>query len=122
MAKRASRGCGGKKVTKLMLKEASADLEVASCSLNYNNGEVELSEEEENCENLAVVCEDVDSSKLATQRLVVENNSILRNEDMEVSSGFPEVEVVESSIKADHKSVTQDWRKLFQKEKSIGTF
>jgi hypothetical protein len=48
-----------------MLKEAYADLDVSSRSLNYDNGEVELSEEEETCENLAVVCEDVDSSKLA---------------------------------------------------------
>jgi stress response protein YsnF len=108
MAKRANRGCGGKKVTKLMLKEASADLEVSSRSLNYDNCEVELSEEEETCENLAVVCEDVDSSKLAAQRLVVENNSVLRKEDMEVSSSFPEVGMVESSIKVDQKSVTHD--------------
>jgi hypothetical protein len=74
MAKRANRGCGGKKVTKLMLKEASADLEVASCSLD---GEIELSEEEETCENLTEVCEDVVSLKLVAQRVVVDNNSVL---------------------------------------------
>jgi alkyl hydroperoxide reductase subunit AhpC len=40
---------------------------------------------------------------------------------MEVSSEFPKVGIVVSSVKADQKSVTHDWRKLFQKEKSIGT-
>ena len=90
-------------MTKLMLKEASVDLEIASRSLN---GEVELSEEEETCENLAVVCEDVDSSKFVAQRLVVENNFVFRKEDMEVSFGFLEVSMVESSVKADQKSVT----------------
>jgi hypothetical protein len=47
-----------------MLKEASADLEVASRSINCDNCEVDLCEEEENCENLTVVCEDEDVSKL----------------------------------------------------------
>jgi hypothetical protein len=116
MAKRANRSCGGKNVSKLMLKEASADLEVALRSINCDNCEVDLSEEEENCENLTVVCEDKDVSKLAVQSLPIESNSALRKEDKEVSFGFLEVEfvnnsgVVEFPVKVAQKSVAQDWR------------
>ncbi|XP_059439870.1 uncharacterized protein LOC132172399 [Corylus avellana] len=117
MAKRANRGRGGKKVSKLLLKEASANLEVASRSLDC---EVDLSEEEE-------ICEDVDASKLDIQSFPVESSSGLRVEAMEVSSGYLEDEsvrnsgAVESLVKVAQKSEAQDWRQLFRKEKSIGT-
>jgi hypothetical protein len=50
MAKQANRGHGEKKNSKLHVKEASVTLDDVSRSMDY---EVELSEEEKNCENLA---------------------------------------------------------------------
>ncbi|XP_059441719.1 uncharacterized protein LOC132174022 [Corylus avellana] len=117
MAKRANRGRGGKKVSKLLLKEASANLEVALRSLDCK---ADQSEEKE-------ICEDVDALKLDVQSLPVESNSVLRVDAMEVSSGYLEDEfvsksgAVESPFKVAQKSEAQDWRQLFRKEKSIRT-
>jgi hypothetical protein len=54
MAKRANRGRGGKKNSKLLVKEASVVMDDVACSLNYD---VKLSEEEVSCESME--CRDV---------------------------------------------------------------
>jgi hypothetical protein len=53
MARKANRGCGGRKISKVLAKEVTIDLEVASPSADCD---VNLSEDEENCENL-ILCE-----------------------------------------------------------------
>ncbi|XP_059440872.1 uncharacterized protein LOC132173392 [Corylus avellana] len=133
MAKRANRGRGGKKVSKASLKDASANLEMASRSMDC---EVDLSDEEEICDHLTKLCEDGEASKLDAQNLIDAQKldvpvlreaapSVLR-EAIAFTSGLPEVKSVadvgvESSGMVAQKSAVQDWRKLFHKEKSIGT-
>jgi hypothetical protein len=54
MAKRANRGRGGKKNSKLLVKEASIVMDDVAWSLNYD---VKLSEEKVSCESME--CRDV---------------------------------------------------------------
>jgi hypothetical protein len=112
MARKANRGCGEKKISKVLAKEVTVDLEIASPSADCD---ANLSEDEENYENL-ISCD--------TEKIENSSGKIA----MEVVSSFPEVEDVnhfgmpieEPPVQIAPKNVAQDWRKLFQHEKSIG--
>ena len=99
--------------------KAMVDLEIASRSVNCDE---DLDEEEENCENLTLY----DNEKVL--QLDMQSLPSSGKVDMEVVSSFPKVgdvshagdPVVESPVQIAPKNVAQDWRKLFQHEKSIG--
>jgi hypothetical protein len=92
VARKANRGRGGKKISKVLVKEAIVDLENASRSVDCD---ADLSEEEENCENLTLSYENEKVLKLDIQSLLVENSS--GKVAMEVGFSFPEVEDVSHS-------------------------
>lgn len=89
MAKRANRGCGRKKNSKLLVQEASVALEDASHSLDCD---AELSEAKEICESLD--CEVV-ISELDAQRPAGSVSAIkLAINGVEVISATPEMVVL----------------------------
>ena len=104
MTRKANRGRGGKKISKVLDHKAMVDLEIAS---RFVNCDVDLVEEEENCENLTL-CDNEKVLKLDMQSLPSSSKV-----DMEVVSSFPEVgdvsyagePVVESPIQIDPKNV-----------------
>jgi hypothetical protein len=92
MARKANQGRGGKKISKVLVKEATVDLKNASRSVDCD---ADLSEEEENCENLTLSCENEKVLKLDIQSLPIENSS--GKVVMEVGSSVLEVEDVSHS-------------------------
>jgi hypothetical protein len=122
MARKANRGRGGKKISKVLDHKATVDLEAASQSVI---GDADMDEEEENCENL-MLCDKEKVLKLDVQSLPIENSS--GKVEMEVVSSCHDMgntshsgdPILESSVQIAQEKVTQDWRKLFQHEKSIG--
>jgi hypothetical protein len=127
MAKRANRGRGKKKNTKLLAREASAVLEDASLSLDCG---AELSKADENCDSLN--CEGV-VSELEEQGVAgsVSAAKVSAN-GMDAISVHPEMEILEKSdvledkeeptfvVPDEKRSIAQDWRQLFHSEKSLG--
>jgi hypothetical protein len=108
MAKRANRGRGGKKNLKLNKKKLSVDLDDAS---RFSDCEVDLSTEE------VMAAEDVSSS------LPVGRDGSIKD----VSTKEPIIEVGVSTGcldmdpgKVDQMNFVQDWRSLFQSEKTLG--
>jgi hypothetical protein len=133
MARRANRGRGGKKNSKVNLQEVKVAMADASRSVDC---EVELSEEEENCEPLD--CGDV-TSKLDAQGLLVEGIFVecdfaidLIGNGVESVPALSEMEdlcrsecsdtkrEVPVDSKLNQKNLAQDWRQLFRSEKSLG--
>jgi hypothetical protein len=122
MAIKANRGRGGKKISKVLDHKVSVDLEVATQSVI---DDAYMDEEEENCENL-MLCDKEKVLKLDVQSLPIENS--FSKVDMEIVSSCHEVgdvihsgdPILEPPVQIAQEKVTQDWRKLFQHEKSIG--
>jgi hypothetical protein len=128
MARRANRGRGGKKISKVNLKDANVVMEDVSRS---EDCDVELSEEEENYNSRN--CGDQLKNKLEmdTQCLPNASNTVEVNNLKEIIFDLPEIEVFHNleveGAKEGHSEVvretapTQDWRQLFRSEKSLGT-
>jgi hypothetical protein len=129
MARRANRGCGGKKNLKVNLKEVENTRKDASRSFDCD---VDVSEEEDNFESL--VCGD--QFEMDAQRLPGIQSSVvgLGIDELEISD-CPDGEVpivLETSgvklgiskdvrkVVSEHKNLVQDWRKLFWSEKPVG--
>ena len=128
MARRANRGRGWKKTSKVNLKEAKAVMEDVS---RYEDCDIELSEDEENCNSR--ICGDQLDNELEVDRQCLLDASIAVvevNNLEETNSDLIEIEAVhnleaegakEGHSEGVHETApTQDWRQLFRSEKSLG--
>jgi hypothetical protein len=118
MARRANRGRGGKKISKVNLKDAKVVMEDVSRS---EDCDTELSEDEENCNSRN--CGDQLNNEVEIDTQCLPNASIAAGEVnnlKEIISDLPEIEVFHNleaeGAKEGHSRVirepatTQDWR------------
>ena len=127
MTKQANKGRGGKKNSKLLVREDAVVLQDASLSLDCG---AELSEADENCDSLN--CEGV-VSDLEVQRVAGSVSAVeATTNGVDAISVHPEKEILEKFdvledkeepafvVPVEKRSIAQDWRQLFRSEKSLG--